>query len=331
MGSFVQQWLEVVEPLPTAGEVLAEVRFKGTRRQFFWVDASLRLRIGHWVVVPEIIQRGKGTTILGKGYDVGRLSLISRAAEKLHAASGQPPIPPTHKILRPATDEEVAALSERRKQEPTLIEKARALVKEESLDQSHNMKIVDFELQADGARAIIYFTANDRVDFRQYIRRVQETLGLRPEMYQIHDRQASGQVGGVGACGRPLCCGSFMRSFHSVTTEMARYQGLAMNMNRLTGHCGKLKCCLNYELNAYKAALSQLPKIEALQTQEGRWRYLRTEILLERLWFVHTQEGKQVCLLAADAKKLAQMNARGEIPPSIEPFAYKFPELATRV
>jgi cell fate regulator YaaT (PSP1 superfamily) len=104
-----------------------------------------------------------------------------------------------------------------------------------------------------------------------------------------------------------------------------------MNINRLTGHCGKLKCCLAYELEAYKAALDRLPKIESLRTQEGEWRYLRTEVLLERLWFAHAERGTQVCLLAPEARKLAEMNARGEIPPTIEPFAYKFPELATRV
>jgi cell fate regulator YaaT (PSP1 superfamily) len=278
-----------------------------------------------------VIQRGKNPPVLGKGYDIGRLSLIGKAAQKMHASGGYPPIPAIQKILRAAEAEEVQALHSLRQKEPLLLKQARELVQEEGLDTTHNMKIVDIELQADGKRAIFYFTAQDRVDFRQYVRRVQEIMGVRAEMYQISDRQASGQVGGIGACGRELCCGSFLRSFHSVTTEMVRYQGLMMNINRLTGHCGKLKCCLAYELEAYKAALDRLPKIESLRTQEGEWRYLRTEILLERLWFAHAERGTQVCLLAPEAQKLAEMNARGEIPPTIEPFTYKFPELATRV
>jgi cell fate regulator YaaT (PSP1 superfamily) len=278
-----------------------------------------------------VIQRGKNPPVLGKGYDIGRLSLIGKAAQKMHASGGYPPIPAIQKILRAAEAEEVQALQALRQKEPLLLKQARELVQEEGLDTTHNMKIVDIELQADGKRAIFYFTAQDRVDFRQYVRRVQEIMGVRAEMYQISDRQASGQVGGIGACGRELCCRSFLRSFHSVTTEMVRYQGLMMNINRLTGHCGKLKCCLAYELEAYKAALDRLPKIESLRTQEGEWRYLRTEVLLERLWFAHAERGTQVCLLASEACKLAEMNARGEIPPTIEPFTYKFPELATRV
>jgi cell fate regulator YaaT (PSP1 superfamily) len=278
-----------------------------------------------------VIQRGKNPPVLGKGYDIGRLSLIGKAAQKMHASGGYPPIPAIQKILRAAEAEEVQALQALRQKEPLLLKQARQLVQEEGLDTTHNMKIVDIELQADGKRAIFYFTAQDRVDFRQYVRRVQEIMGVRAEMYQISDRQASGQVGGIGACGRELCCGSFLRSFHSVTTEMVRYQGLMMNINRLTGHCGKLKCCLAYELEAYKAALDRLPKIESFRTQEGEWRYLRTEVLLERLWFAHAERGTQVCLLASEARKLAEMNARGEIPPTIEPFTYKFPELATRV
>jgi len=331
VAAFTQRWLSVIDPLPTEGEVLTEVRFKGTRRQYFWMEATLRLPIGTWVVVPEVIQRGKNPPVLGKGYDIGRLSLIGKAAQKMHASGGYPPIPAIQKILRPAEAEEVQALQALRQKEPLLLKQARELVQEQGLDTTHNMKIVDIELQADGKRAIFYFTAQDRVDFRQYVRRVQEIMGVRAEMYQISDRQASGQVGGIGACGRELCCRSFLRGFHSVTTEMVRYQGLMMNINRLTGHCGKLKCCLAYELEAYKAALDRLPKIESLRTQEGEWRYLRTEILLERLWFAHAERGTQVCLLAPEAQKLAEMNARGEIPPTIEPFTYKFPELATRV
>ena len=328
---YTQRWLSVIEPLPASGEVLAEVRFKGTRRQYFWMDAGMRLTIGAWVVVPEVIQRGKNPPIAGKGYDMGRLSLVGKAAEKVYESGAHSPIPSIQKILRPATAEDIAAFQALREKEPSLLKEARRLVQEEGLDTAHNMKIVDIELQADGKRAIFYFTANERVDFRQYIRRVQERMGLRAEMYQMHERQASGQVGGIGACGRELCCGTFLRSFHAVTTEMVRYQGLLMNINRLTGHCGKLKCCLAYELDAYKTAMERLPKINSLHTQEGEWRYLRTEVLLERLWFAHAESGQQVCLLASEARKLMEMNTRGEIPPKIEPFAYKFPELATRV
>jgi cell fate regulator YaaT (PSP1 superfamily) len=328
---FTQRWLSVIEPLPTVGEVLTEVKLKGTRRQYFWMDVGLSPKIGAWVVVPEVIQRGKNPPILGRGYHIGRLSLVGKAAEKMHASGGYPPIPPIQKILRVANEEDMEQLQRLREKEPEILAQARKLVQEERLDTTHNMKVVDLEMQVDGSRVTIYFTADGRVDFRNYIRRIQESMGLRAEMYQIHERQASGQVGGIGSCGRELCCGSFLRSFHTVTTEMVRYQGLLMNMNRLTGHCGKLKCCLAYELEAYKVALARVPQIERLRTQEGEWRYLRTEVLLERLWFAHAEKGNQVCLLASEAKKLADMNARGEVPPTIEPFAYKFPELATRV
>ncbi len=328
VSALARSWLEGVEPLPASGPVLAEVRFKGWRRELFWLEAAWRLTIGSWVVVAELIRRGKGQTLAGKGYDIGQIVLLGKAAEKQQTEE----VPPIQRILRAATEEEVQRLQQLREKEKTLLPAFRALMAEEDLQQKHQMQIVDIEFQADESRVIIYFTAQGRVDFRAYMKRVQETFSVRPEMYQIPERQASAQVGGIGACGRELCCSSFLRSFHAVTTEMARYQGLAIHMNRLTGLCGKLKCCLAYELDAYKAALDKLPKnIKLLRTAEGEWRYLRTEILLERLWFAHTETGKQVCLLSEEARRLAELNARGEVPASIEPFIVKFPELAMRV
>lgn len=328
VSALVQSWLAHVESLPPSGPILAEVRFKGWRRELFWLEAAWRLPIGSRVVVVELIRRGKSQILIGNGYDIGRLTLVGKAAQKLQTEE----IPPNQRILRAATDEEVQRLQQLREKEMTLLPAFRALMVEEGLQEKHQMQIVDLEYQADESRVIIYFTAEDRVDFRSYMKRIQEVFKVRPEMYQISERQASAQVGGVGACGRELCCSSFLRSFHPVTTEMARYQGLAINMNRLAGFCGKLKCCLAYELDAYKAALDKIPKqIKLLRTAEGEWRFLRTEILLERLWFAHTETGKQVCLLSSEARRLADLNQAGEVPPSIEPFIVKFPDLAMRV
>lgn len=308
-----------------------EVRFKGQRREFFWSHLHPPLTTGEWVVVPETIRRSSDSPPqLGKGYDVGCVSLTGYLAEgRLKAARRE--VPADLRVLRRATPEDLQQLHQARQEEPALLRGVRQLVEALGLAAQHEMKVTDVELLASGTTLICYFTAKERVDFRELIRRISEQYKVRPEMRQIAEREETAHLGGIGPCGRELCCSSWMTHLPPVPSEAARYQGLSLNSTKITGLCGKLKCCLNYELDTYKEIIRRIPKIKTLRTAEGEWRYLRTELLLERLWFEKVGEGKQVCLSASAALELAQKNAAGELPPSIEPYCIKFPDLPTRI
>lgn len=328
---FVGDWLEGVLPAREAPP-LVEVRFKANRKELFWAQLDPPLTVGEWVVVPELIRRSAESPLqVGRGYDIGRVQLTGHLAEARRKAQ-QLSIDPQQRVLRRATPEEQQRLLELRLQEPALLQKVRALVVALGLDRQHEMKVTDVECTGDGRTLICYFTANGRVDFRELIRRIAETLQMRPEMRQIAAREESARVGGIGACGRELCCSSWLTTLPAVSAqEVTRYQGISLNTNKVLGLCGRLKCCLSYELDTYKKALSRIPSVKSLHTEDGDWKYLRTEILLERLWFEKVGEGKQVCLLAQEVQKLLEMNRRGERPPSIEPYTVKFPDVPTRI
>lgn len=212
------------------------------------------------------------------------------------------------------------------------MQKVRQLVAALALDQQHQMKVTDVECSGDGRTLFCYFTANGRVDFRELIRQIADTLQMRPEMRQIDAREETARIGGIGTCGRELCCSSWLPTLPQVSTQnVTRYQGLSLNTNKVLGLCGRLKCCLNYELDAYKKTLARIPSVKYIHTQDGDWRYLRTEILLQRLWFEKVGEGKQVCISAADVHTIHRMNQEGQKPESIEPYLVKFPDLPTRI
>ncbi|MDW8133962.1 MAG: regulatory iron-sulfur-containing complex subunit RicT [Bacteroidia bacterium] len=326
----MRRWAEGIKP-SSQEPPLVEVRFKGSRREIFWSHITPPLQIGEWVVTPELIRRGADTPLqIGKGYDIGQVTLTGYLAEKRQKAL-QITLDKRQKVLRRATPQEQIQLKELKKKEPSLLEQVRKLVERLGLGEAHQMKVTDVELTGDGRTLICYFTAEGRVDFRDLVRQIAESLNVRPEMRQLSAREETAQVGGIGPCGRELCCSSWLTSPLNITTEAARYQGLALNSSKITGLCGKLKCCINYELEAYKSTLTRIPQVEVLHTEEGEWKYLRTEILLERLWFEKVGEGKQVCLSAEAVRTVLQLNEKGQKPPSIEPYTIKFPDLPTRI
>lgn len=329
-GLFVGDWLTGVAP-PSEAPPIVEVRFKGNRRDLFWTDITPPLCTGDWVVVPEVIRRSaESAAQLGRGYDVGIVQLTGHLAEARRRSLRQE-ILPEQKVLRRASPEELSRLVELRNREPQLLREIRQMVEALGLGEKHQMKVTDVEFYGDGRALICYFTAEGRVDFRELIRQIAEKYRVRPDLRQISAREDSGRIGGIGACGRELCCSTWINSPLTITTEMARYQGLALNSTKILGLCGKLKCCISYELDVYKDIIQRIPKVKHIFTEDGEWRFLRTELLLERMWFEKVGEGKQVCLLASAVKEILQKNAQGEKPPSIEPYLVKFPELATRI
>lgn len=327
---FVGDWLAGIAP-PSDAPPIVEVRFKGNRKELFWTQVEPPLTTGEWVVVPEIIRRSaESSAQFGKGYDIGTVNLTGHLAEG-RRRSLKYEVLPQQRVLRRASKEEIAHLTELRLREPTILQEIRAMVESLGLGAKHQMKITDVEFYGDGRSLICYFTAEGRVDFRELVRMIADRYHVRPDLRQISSRDDSARLGGIGVCGRELCCSTWLPSPLSINTEMVRYQGLALNSTKILGLCGKLKCCISYELDVYKEIQQRIPKVKYLLTEDGEWRYLRTELILERLWFEKVGEGKQVCLMASEVEKIMAMNQRGEKPPSIEPYTVKFPDLPTRI
>lgn len=286
---------------------LVEVSFKSTRKAFFRNVAAIPLAIGDMVVVEST-----------PGFDIGKVTmvgpLVSRQIAK--AAIKEPNDDFFKKIYRRANTEDLKKFEEIKQLEHDTMIKARKIAEDLGL----NMKIGDVEFQGDGNKAIFYYIADERVDFRQLIRVLAEKFKIRIEMRQIGARQEAGRIGGIGPCGRPLCCATWLSNFVSVTTAAARFQDLSLNMQKLAGQCGKLKCCLNYEVDAYLEALKNLPdKNTQLETSDGTWYVFKLDIFKREFTFSSDKQmGVNLITIDADrVRDIVDMNRRGEKPDSL--------------
>jgi hypothetical protein len=197
--------------------------------------------------------------------------------------------------------------------------RSREIVKELNLD----MKLSDVEYQGDNAKATFYYIAEDRVDFRELIKRFASEFKVRVEMRQIGSRQEAGKIGGIGSCGRELCCSTWLTDFRSVNTAAARYQQLSLNPTKLAGQCGKLKCCLNYELDTYLDALKKFPDTSKnLQTKAGDAYFMKMDIFKEVLWYANPTPGNNewLAIKLADVNTIMAMNEKGEKPDSLDEY-----------
>jgi len=257
---------------------IAEVRFKNSHKQFYHYDESDSPTVGTAVV----------TEVEGGGYDVGRVSLVGELIRfQLKKKKIDPDKVSLPKIIRLATDQDIATWQQARDREATVQVRAREL----ALRLQLQMKLSDVEFQGDGKKATFYYTAEQRVDFRQLIKDMAKAFGIRIEMRQIGLRQEASRLGGVGSCGRELCCSTWLTDFRSVSTAAARYQQLSLNPIKLSGQCGKLKCCLNFELDAYRAALKEFPKAETkLYTEKGVALCQKMDIFKGVLWYTYKGE-----------------------------------------
>ncbi|HRG19170.1 MAG TPA: regulatory iron-sulfur-containing complex subunit RicT [Flavobacterium lutivivi] len=252
-----------------------EVRFKNGRKEFFRNHENLTLSIGD-VVATEV----------SPGHDIGIVTLTGELVKiqmkKKNVDYNSTEIP---KIYRKATQKDIDIWSEARDKEEPMKVRARELAIALNLE----MKISDIEFQGDGSKAIFYYTANDRVDFRQLIKDFAKEFSIRIEMRQVGFRQEASRLGGIGSCGRELCCSTWLTDFRSVNTSAARYQQLSLNPQKLAGQCGKLKCCLNYELDTYLDALKDFPDFETkLQTEKGDAICQKQDIFKGLMWFAYT-------------------------------------------
>lgn len=294
-------WLNDI-PDTTDQSNIVEVRFKGTRKEFFRNEDNLPLRRDELVVVA-----------CSPGHDVGVVSLTGKLAElQFKRKVKKPDRYEWNKIYRKATPADVIKWEEAKAREQKVMIRAREIAKQLRL----SMKIGDVEFRGDNNKAIFYYIADDRVDFRELIKVYAREFGIKIEMKQIGARQEAGRIGGIGSCGRALCCSTWRTDFSSVTSEAAIKQGLSPNAEKMAGRCGKLKCCLTYELDHYLEALEDFPnELLTIETDKGIARHFKTDILQKKIWYMYENAESPVFVLDLEhVKKFLNMNKRGQKP-----------------
>ena len=300
--SDVYDWINDL-PETTDQSDIVEVKFKSTRRDFFKNTEKLPLKRGDKIVVAT-----------SPGHDLGEVSLTGYLAEKQFKRKIRNPERfHWNGIFRKATENDLDNLKEaREKEKPTMI-RARQIAKDLGLD----MKVGDVEFRADGKKAIFYYIADGRIDFRELIKRYAREFKIRIEMKQIGARQEAGLVGGIGSCGRELCCSSWRTDFSSITSEAALKQGLSPSAQKMAGACGKLKCCLLYELDVYIEAEKEFPKeLLDLETAKGIAKPVKTDYLKKEIWYSLESNvpGATFNLSLKEVKDIIQQNKRGLKP-----------------
>ncbi len=306
----VFDWLEGI-PIPEGQRAfdIVEVRFKRNRKGFFRIGQGRRVQTGDVAVVDAV-----------PGEDMG---IVSLTGELVRAQMKAKRVKDTHeirKVIRKADMNDITAWQAARNREDETLSQARTIVAEHKLD----MKLGDVEFQGDGTKCTFYYTAEQRVDFRELVRALASAFKVRIEMRQIGARQESARLGGIGVCGRELCCSTWLTDFRSVSTGAARYQQLSLNPQKLAGQCGKLKCCLNFELDQYKEAVAKFPPPSTkLMTRKGKAGHFKTDIFGGRMWFQYFDDPgtSPVPIDLKDVREIMDMNARGEKPDDLLKFA----------
>lgn len=291
---------------PSISCKIVEVTFNNGSRKEYYRNTTL-----HHFSKGEMVSV-EGTS----GFDVGMVNL---SGELVRMQLKKKRIPEDSadlkKILRRASEVDLQKWQENKARERETLARARAIAKQLKLV----MKICEVEIQADGRKATFFYTADDRVDFRELIKIYASDFKVKVEMKQIGARQEAAKVGGIGSCGRELCCSSWLNEFKSVTTAMARYQNLSINQTKLSGQCGRLKCCLNYELDTYLDALQHFPDhVDVLYTAKGNANLIKKDIFKNIMWYTLPDSNKHYPLTIETVKKIKAMNEKGQKPEELE-------------
>ncbi|MGB5316132.1 MAG: regulatory iron-sulfur-containing complex subunit RicT [Robiginitalea sp.] len=287
---------------------VVEVRFKNSRKEFFTNSEDLTLSIGDVVA-----------TQANSGHDIGMVTLtgeLVRVQMRKKQTAHDESLP---KIYRKATQRDIDKWVKVRGKEEEIKKRSREI----AIILGLQMKISDVEFQGDGSKATFYYTADERVDFRQLIKDMAKAFGIRIDMRQIGYRQEAQRLGGIGSCGRELCCSTWLTDFRSVSTAAARYQQLSLNPQKLAGQCGKLKCCLNYELDTYLDALKDFPSAETkLHTEKGVAFCQKTDIFKGILWFSYKDDPSNWHSLTKDqVHQILELNRQKKKVQSLEEYA----------
>lgn len=282
---------------------VVEVRFKNGRKGFYRNDKKLDIVTGDAVVVD-----------VPNGHHIGYVSLQGELVRLQMAKKGVKDDEEVRGIYRKATSRDIERWDEARNREPSVLYRTREIIQERQMQ----MKMTDVEFQADGTKATFYYSADDRVDFRELIKIMAGEFRIRVEMRQISLREEAGRIGGIGVCGRELCCSTWLTNFKTVSTQAARYQNLSLNPSKLSGQCGRLKCCLNYELDTYMEALKDIPEVEKpLLTEKGKARLQKTDIFRKKMWFGYDDDNNWHQLDIGRVQEILELNKKGKKPASL--------------
>jgi cell fate regulator YaaT (PSP1 superfamily) len=303
-------WLGEI-PLSKGSEQLdvVEVRFKNSRKDYYRMPPDMELAVGEIVAVEA-----------SPGHDIGIVCMVGEMV-RFKLRKSHPSVNPddVKKIYRKARLTDIEKWIAAVEVETSTMYRSRDIADQLGL----LMKINDVEMQGDNTKAIFYYTADDRVDFRELIKLMAEEFKVRIEMRQIGARQEASRLGGIGSCGRELCCSTWMSDFKSVTTNAARVQQLSLNPQKLAGQCSKLKCCLNYEYDTYVDAIKGMPSIEVrLKTKKGDAAHQKTDIFQRLMWYSYINEpGNLMAIPVENVNSIQEENKRGILPEKLEDFA----------
>lgn len=291
---------------PESSCKMVEVSFNnGSRKDYFKNTTNYFFEKGEMIAVEGV-----------SGFDVGSVNLTGELVRlQLKKNNIKEDNPDIKKILRRANENDLAKMRETKARERDVMIRSRAIARQLKLE----MKIAEVEIQADGRKATFFYIADDRVDFRELIKVYASEFKVKVEMRQIGARQEAGKVGGIGSCGRELCCATWLTDFKSVNTNAARYQNLSINQAKLSGQCGRLKCCLNYELDTYLDALQHFPDdCDSIEIARGRAFLVKKDIFRNLMWYTLPDSNKQYPLTLERVKKIKSLNQQGVRPEELE-------------
>lgn len=318
----VHNWLSDIRlPQGMAPFDIVEVRFKGSRKEFYRNKDKIELKVGDIVAVEA-----------APGHDLGIVSLTGELVRfQMRKKGVAETSEEVRNIFRLARQMDIDKWTELKSREFDTMHKTRSI----ALDLKLQMKVSDVEFQGDGKKATFFYTAEDRVDFRELIKKLADAFKIRIEMRQIGMRQEASRLGGIGSCGRELCCSTWLTDFRAVSTSAARYQNLSLNPVKLAGQCGKLKCCLNYELDSYLDELKDFPDTNnSLQTEKGWANHVKTDIFKRTIWYAYARRRNEkdeedviqsgdawVALSVERVKEILEMNKKGIKPVDLKDFS----------
>jgi hypothetical protein len=291
---------------PESNCKIVEVSFNNGSRKDYFKNTTV-----------HFYQKGDMIAVEGVGgFDVGMVNMTSELVRlQLKKNNIDEKSPDLKKILRRANDQDIAKMMESKAREAQMLIRSRAIARQLRLE----LKMAEVEIQADGRKATYFYIADDRVDFRELIKLYAGEFKVKIEMRQIGARQEAGKVGGIGSCGRELCCSTWLTDFKSVNTNAARYQNLSINQTKLSGQCGRLKCCLNYELDTYMDALQFFPNdADTLEVAKGRAFLVKKDIFKNLMWYTLPDSNKQYPLTLDTVKKIKAQNKQGIKPEELE-------------
>jgi len=307
--STVFDWLYQIDAPKSDNSNLVEVQFKRDRKDFYINTDNIDLNSGDWVAV----QGDKS------GHDIGKVTMKGElVALQIKRKNRDVEKDPIKKLYRIASENDLQKWKDAVANEDEILVKAKRIIEDHKLE----MKLTDVEFQGDNSKATFYYTAEKRVDFRELIREYSRNFGVRVEMRQIGVRQEAAKIGGIGSCGRELCCSTWMTDFPSVSTNAARYQQLSINPQKISGQCGRLKCCLNFELDGYTEALKGFPSTKVqLKSKKGSAKFVKLDVFKGVLFYFNPDTPGDFLELTIDnVNKIIALNKKEEIPASFESF-----------